>query len=93
MKKKLETDLVIESLVIATLDRDATARQKYLYRESLRNLVRLAKSEQIRDIKMDVAKLTGMLGAHSAKKRAKAMRFARRLPGIFQGGQQQFEFN
>lgn len=93
MKKKLETDLVIESMIIATLDKDATARQKHLYRESLRSLVRLAKSEQIRDIKMDVAKLTGMLGAHSSKKRSRALRFVQRLPSIFQGRQQQFEFN
>ncbi len=47
MKKKLETDEVIENLVAVMLGENASARDKHLYRENLRSLVRLAKSEQV----------------------------------------------
>lgn len=93
MKKRLETDQVIESLIAATLGEDATPRQQYMFRESLRNLVRLAKSEQIMDIKANVKRLTGAMDAHQARRRAKAVLLAQRLPGILASAQQQFEFN
>lgn len=40
------TDDVIEALVHASCGESASAHERYLYRESLRNLVRLAKAEQ-----------------------------------------------
>ena len=40
------TDEVIEALVHASCGDTASAHEKYVYRESLRNLVRLAKAEQ-----------------------------------------------
>lgn len=92
MKKKLETDLVIENLIAATLGEDATARQKHLYRESLLGLVRLAKSEQVMEIKENVKKLAGAIESHSARRRAKAVLLAQRLPQILDQGQKQFEF-
>jgi hypothetical protein len=93
MKKQLETDQVIENLIAAMLGDDATMRQKHLFRESLRGLVRLAKSEQVMDIKANVKKLTGALDAQNARRRAKAVLLAQRLPGILASAQQQFEFN
>ena len=92
MKKKLDSDDVIENLIITVLGGDATARQQYLFRENLRNLVRLAKAEQIVEIKSNVHRLTGTLETHSARRRAKAVLLARRLPGLLDQGQQQFEF-
>lgn len=92
MKKKLETDAVIENLIIATLGEDAPARQKHMYAESLRSLVRLAKAEQVMEIKESVRKLAGALETHSARRRAKAVLLAQRLPRILDQGQQQFEF-
>lgn len=91
MKKKLDTDDVIENLINATL-KDATARQQHLFRESLRNLVRLAKAEKVVEIKTNVRRLTGALETHSARRRAKAVLLAQRLPGLLDQGQQQFEF-
>ncbi|KIF82638.1 hypothetical protein [Noviherbaspirillum autotrophicum] len=93
MKKRLETDQVIDNLIAAMLGEDATQRQQYLLRESLRSLVRLAKSEQVMDIKTNVKKLTGAMDAHNARRRAKAVLFAQRLPNILASAQQQFEFN
>lgn len=92
MKKKLDTEDVIENLITATLGEDATARQRFMFRESLRGLVRLAKAEQIVEIKANVRQLTGALESHSARRRAKAMMIAQRLPGLLDHGQQQFEF-
>lgn len=92
MKKKLETDLVIENLIAATLGEDATTRQKHLYKESLLGLVRLAKSEQVMEIKENVKRLAGAIESHSARRRAKAVLLAQRLPQILDHGQQQFEF-
>lgn len=92
MKRKLDTDQVIESLIVATLGEDATVRQKYMYRESLRSLVRLAKSEQVMHIKANVRKLTGALEAQNARRHAKAVLLAQRLPGSVEGAQRQFEF-
>lgn len=92
MKKNLDTDDVIENLIVATLGEDATARQRHVYRESLRGLVRLAKSEQIAEIKANVKRVTGLLEAHSARRRAKAVLMAQRIPGFGDHLQQQFEF-
>ncbi len=92
MKKKLDTDDVIENLINATLGEVATPRQTHLYRESLRSLVRLAKAEQVVEIKANVCRLTGVLEAHSARRRAKAVLMAQRLSGILDNSQQQFEF-
>jgi hypothetical protein len=92
MKKKLDTDDVIESLIVATLGEQPNARQRHMYRESLRSLVRLAKAEQVVEIKASVKRLTGILDSQSARRRAKAILLAQRLPGIFDQAQQQFEF-
>jgi hypothetical protein len=92
MKKQLDTDDVIENLITATLSEDATTRQRHLFRESLRGLVRLAKAEKVVEIKTNVRRLTGILETHSARRRAKAVLLAQRLPGLLDQGQQQFEF-
>lgn len=92
MKKKLDTDDVIENLITATLSEDATSRQRHMFRESLRSLVRLAKAEQVVEIKTNVRRLTGALEVVSARRRAKAVLLAQRLPGLLDHGQQQFEF-
>jgi hypothetical protein len=93
MKKQLDTDQVIEALIAATITDEVTARQKHIYRDNLRSLVRLAKAEQIVEIKANVKKLAGALETHSARRRAKAILLAQRLPSILEGAQQKFEFN
>lgn len=93
MKVNLDTEHVIEALISATVGEETTARQRHIYRENLRSLVRLAKAEQIVEIKANVKKLAGALETHSARRRAKAILLAQRLPSILEGAQQQFEFN
>jgi len=48
----LNTDDVIENLVELTCGETATVQDRHIYRESLRNLVRLAKVEQKHQISM-----------------------------------------
>lgn len=91
MKKKLDSDIIIDNLVAAVLE-SAGTRERHLFRENLRNLVRLAKAEQVAEIKMNVRRLAGAMEAHSARRRAKAVLLAQRLPGILDQAQQQFEF-
>jgi hypothetical protein len=51
------TDAMIQELV--ETNAGLSAKQQYLLAESLRSLVRLAKSEQLTEIKASVRKLTG----------------------------------
>jgi hypothetical protein len=55
--KKSSTELVIKEIVVANCGADASTRERYVYRESLRALVRLAKSEQILEMRKNMEKL------------------------------------
>lgn len=90
--KKLDTDAVIENLITAILGENASARQKHIYSENLRSLVRLAKVEQMMEIKANVRRLTGTLELYNARRQAKAVLLAQRLPRPLDQAQQQFEF-
>lgn len=93
MKTKLDSDQVIEQMLSTLLGPDAGARERHMCRESLRGLVRLAKSEQVVEIKANVRRLTGALDQHHARRRAKAVLLAQRLPDLLNGAQRRFEFN
>jgi hypothetical protein len=57
---KPTTETVIADLLESPYGMALDARAKYLFRESLFSLVRLAKAEQIMEIKNSVEKLTGV---------------------------------
>ena len=92
MKKKLATDEIIDSLIAATLDQETPDRQRYLLREGLRNLVRLAKSEQTVEMQSNIRRLTGAIEWRMARKIARSTLAAHRLPEASVRAQQQFEF-
>ncbi|GIZ51138.1 hypothetical protein [Noviherbaspirillum aridicola] len=92
MKKIAPSEQVIEDIVEATLGEHASAREKHVLRETLHGLVRLAKVEQVADIKANVRRLAGALETQSARRRAKAILMAQRLPGLLEQAQQAFEF-
>lgn len=79
---------MVASLVNAYCGQNATLRQKHVFEQTLLALVRLAKSEQIMEIKANVRKLTGPLAPfvprQSAKQSAQAQaRLAQlALPGL-----------
>lgn len=59
------TEQVIEELM-TSLARSGDAREQYFVRESLRNLVRLAKAEQMQQIRMDAVKVFTPVGQESS---------------------------
>lgn len=52
------TDIMIDEMVEAIQGNKVSSRQKHLYQESLRALVRLAKVEQLREMRRDLHKAT-----------------------------------
>lgn len=68
MKSNVET--MIESLVQA-VHGDKSIREQFLLRESLRNLVRIAKMEHMLEIKASVAKLTRGVTEHASRRKMK----------------------
>lgn len=93
MKKRTSTDTTIEDLVAANCSETTSLREKHVYREALRGLVRLAKAEHMFDMKTSVDRLTGGIGARAARRQAKAILLAQRLGRPTAAGQKQLEFN
>ena len=66
------TERIIEDMVRASCKNNADVRVRHIMRESLRNLVRLAKAEQLLEIRRNSVKLaparagTGRSSLHSA---------------------------
>jgi hypothetical protein len=90
---KSTLDMVIENLIDATLGGEAEVRSRHLLREALRGLVRLAKSEQMLEIKTNVYKLTGPIPLTGVLRRTKTSGFAHDKDNERPGRQRQLEFN
>lgn len=88
MESTVET--VIEQIIEAAFA-EKSAREKHLFRASLHNLVRLARTEQIMEIKSSVRALTGAVAvnAHGRKARVNPVLHDMETAGL---RQQQFEF-
>lgn len=56
------SDEVIEALVVVACGHTASVQAKHIYRESLRNLVRLAKAEQTQETKLGLHRLPNDYG-------------------------------
>ncbi len=54
------TTQLLQDLIDAPFIQALDARQRYLYEQTLHSLVRLAKSEQMLEIRRDVQKLTAV---------------------------------
>jgi hypothetical protein len=93
MKKKAATEKVIDDLVAAAFDQNASGRERHIYREALRGLVRLARSEQMLEMRNNVDKLTGAITARAARRRAKSLVLGQRSDGGEEPEQKRFEFN
>ena len=59
MKSTSSTDMFIEDLVNATYGGSTNARQRFVFRETLLGLVRLAKAEQVLEMRTSLEKLIG----------------------------------
>jgi len=58
MTQHKHSDDMIEDLVKVTCGEQASSRERHVYREALRSLVRLAKAEQMYEMRADVRVLT-----------------------------------
>jgi hypothetical protein len=58
MKQNSHTEEMIAELVSVTCGEDASVREMHTFREALRSLVRLAKAEQMCEMKTDIRSLT-----------------------------------
>ncbi len=63
MKFSFNADQLIENLVDVHCGPTATARDKHLYRETLRSLARLAATEQVLNRQKDLGKTIGVVAA------------------------------
>jgi hypothetical protein len=88
MKTKIGTDKVVAEMMNASYAKGMSAREKHLFKETLHSLVRLAKSEQLMEMRMNVKRLTTPVAA-SGSKRGK---LDRRLEWASRQVQRQFEF-
>lgn len=66
------TDQVVSDLISSLLPQDSSARQKHVLREALTSLVRLAKSEQMLEMKNNVRLLTGPMVEQVARGRSRS---------------------
>lgn len=88
------TEAAIEDLVQAMVGAGATMRERRVCREALRGLVRLARSEQLAEIRASTVKLTGPIVAGPERRQGKVLPAAQRF-GFRTGndGQAQLEFD
>jgi len=61
MHNQFTTAVAIENLINATLGADATAREEYVLRQSLLNLMRLAKAEYKVEVQQSMDKVMQVL--------------------------------
>jgi hypothetical protein len=66
------TDGLIEDLLDATYGKDAHIRQKFAFKQALLGLVRLAKAEQVFEMRTTVDKLIGVNSSVEARQRTKS---------------------
>ncbi len=88
---ELATSHLIEELSSALCAGTQDLRRNYLTRQALLALVRQAKVETMRDMRANVARLTGMDAMALRRRQARTL-----LKALAQGGtsrQQQFEFD
>lgn len=71
--KKLTTNTLIEQLVDSIFGANAGIREEYLLRQSLLNLVRLAKAEYQLEIKRAAIKAAGAAAASSSRRTARSL--------------------
>jgi hypothetical protein len=90
MMNQPTTETVIADLLDSSYGAMLDARAKYLFRESLYSLVRLAKAEQIMEIKSSVKKLTGVSAAGTYTLAEKELSIDTMM---FDRLQQRFEFH
>ncbi len=67
------TDRMIEELISSIYGGRADARTRYLFSHALHGLVRLAKAEQMKEIRRDLERATGSISAVTAREETRQL--------------------
>jgi hypothetical protein len=67
------TDDIIEQLIDATYGETGDTRQRHLFAHALHGLVRLAKSEQLMEMRRDVERATSLQAGHSSRRQTRVL--------------------
>jgi hypothetical protein len=67
------TDKVIEDLIAATCGPQSGSQQRFVFAQALHGLVRLAKAEQILEIRLDSERAVGSMGSDDRRRQTRAM--------------------
>lgn len=90
MKITSSTDMLIEDLIGATYGANTNSRQTFIFKEALLGLVRVAKAEQVLEMRTNLAKLIGDPAMVTGRQRTK---YRQRTPENSARWPQQLEFN
>lgn len=64
---------IIEELIVAVYGGRPEPRQQYVLMQALHSLVRLAKTEQMREVKVSVGKAVGTMAGSSSRSETRAI--------------------
>ncbi|MES2077003.1 MAG: hypothetical protein V4462_15430 [Pseudomonadota bacterium] len=67
------TENIIEEIIVSTYGEQLDARQRHVFGQALQGLVRLAKAEQLLDIRLDAQRAAGLSGNASARRQTRAI--------------------
>jgi hypothetical protein len=70
---KRRTDKVIEDLIAATCGPLSGSQQRFVFAQALHGLVRLAKAEQLLEIRLDTERAVGGVACASRKRQTRAI--------------------
>lgn len=82
---------IIDELLIAVSGPASDPRQRHVFLQALHGLVRLAKTEQMLEIKMHVEKATGAMACSSSRRHTRAI--LRKMGVKCDAGQGHFKFD
>ncbi|MES2118065.1 MAG: hypothetical protein V4578_23055 [Pseudomonadota bacterium] len=67
------TDDIIEQLIDATYGETGDARQRHVFAHALHGLVRLARSEQLMEMRRDVERAASLQAGHSSRRQTRVL--------------------
>ncbi|CAN7515202.1 hypothetical protein LJR289_003535 [Pseudoduganella sp. LjRoot289] len=70
---KRRTDKVIDDLIAATCGQQSGLQQRFVFAQALQGLVRLAKAEQLLEIRLDTERAVGNSACSGQKRQTRAI--------------------
>lgn len=73
MMRMHATENIIEEIIASTYGEQLDARRRHVFGQALQGLVRLAKAEQLLDIRLDAQRAAGLSGNASARRQTRSI--------------------